>query len=308
MITTRSHQPLAAVIGAPGGLSSVFAGTLLHADGTRLFVKAAPATTAAARGYRREALIASRLPLTVPSARLRWHTEADGWIILAFDAADGDLPDSGWSTSYRDTLVSAWRATTAALTAASPALRSAARRPQPLPAGWADVAAGRRSLPAEAGHLTELAPQMSALEAGFLTGCDRADRLAHFDLRPDNIILGDDRVWIVDWATLQPAPTWIDVLILAVAASSDGADPDAFFDAFGTGADTTEVDQALAWMAGAWLTYAAGPPRPDAPQLRAFQLHHGTLTWRWLAARRNLPTTTTTRFASDHSADLGQGA
>ncbi|MCP2323575.1 aminoglycoside phosphotransferase (APT) family kinase protein [Hamadaea flava] len=296
-----SHQRVVAASPACGGLSAVFAATVTHADGSSSFVKAAPCTSPAAAAYLREAQIARLLPLGVPSARLRWHSEHDGWVIVGFDAVDGRMPEPGWVPRDGQRLVAAWQQTAAALTGASPALRSAAGRPQPLPSGWADIVAGRRRLPAHAAHLATFAPSMQDLEAGFLATCDQATTLAHFDLRPDNLLLGPDRVWLVDWATLQPGPAWIDLVTLAVAASDDGHDPQTFLDTAIPDLDGARLDQALAWMAGAWLTYAAGAPRPDAPHLRAFQLRNGLLTWRWLASRRDLPGTPTLARRGGHN-------
>lgn len=298
-INRRSHQPVVAWDNAKAGLTPSFAATLRHADNSATFVKAAPlpadpdratAQDSAAAAITREARICSRLPQRVPLARLRWHTEAAGWAIAAYDAIDGSTPQAGWSTRHRQTIIDTWQQTAALLRDPSWALRSVCAPAEPLPAGWAAVAANRRRLPAHAAHLTPLAPQLAVWEARFLAECDDATTLAHFDLRPDNTLIShDSRMWIVDWSTLRPGPAHIDAVILAVAASADGSDPQTFFEQAAPDVPPRSLDQALAWLCGAWLTYAAGPDRRDSPHLRALQLRDGLTAWQWLADRHTFP-------------------
>ncbi len=49
---------------------------------------------------------------------------------------------------------------------------------------------------------------------------------AHVDLRADNILLGPDAVWFVDWAHPDVAPPWFDPLILLCDVVASGGDQD----------------------------------------------------------------------------------
>lgn len=289
-IDHRSRQPVIDPVASRAGFTATFASVLTHADDSRSFCKAAPADTPAAAAYAREAAIVALLPPAVPAARLRWRSHHADWIITAYDLADGTPLGPGWTTTSAAAAFATVRQTAQALTDASPALRVLARRPQPLRAGWSDVAAQRRPLPPQARHLMPLAASMARWEHQFLAAADSTDELGHFDARPDNLVIGGGRTRLVDWATLQPGPAYVDAVTLLVAAADDGADPQRLLDQTATAISNDELDAVLAWLAGAWLTFAAGPARPDSPHLRAHQLRSGLHAWQWLAARHGLPT------------------
>ncbi|WP_027346396.1 hypothetical protein [Hamadaea tsunoensis] len=289
-IDERSGQPVIDATPSAAGFSATFAAVLTHADGRRSFCKAAPAASPTGQAYVREALIVARLPADIPAARLRWHHHTD-WIIAVYDAIDGASPARGW-TSDPTPILAAVTNTAHGLTHVSGALRAAARPAEPLPAGWADIAEGVRPLPTHAAALAPLAPSMARWEADFLTAVADTRELAHYDVRPDNLMANEHgRVWLVDWATLRPGPSYVDTVMLAIGAADDGAEPQRFFDQAAPKVTGDQVDQTLAWLSGAWLAYAGDPPRPDAPHLRHHQLRSGLLAWEWLAHRHGLPHT-----------------
>lgn len=288
-IDRRSLQPTSSALSARAGDTTGFAALLTHHDDSQSFCKAAPAASPAGIAYAREAAIVALLPTGVPAARLRWRAaitaeeragRADGWFVAAYDAAGPASFEPGWSSAPGKAL-DAVTATATALTHASPALRSAAQPPGPLPACWADIAARRRSLPAQAAHLHRFAPTMAALEAAFLTAAAETDRLAHFAVRADNLVQGGGRVRLVSWAAMRPAPADVDLVMLAVAAGADGADPQHVFDQGDVAMSGAALDQALAWLCGSWLTDPSGRA--------GGRLRDGLIAWQWLADRHQLP-------------------
>lgn len=76
-----------------GGYSPGMAATLIAANGTRTFVKAVAETQhqRSAELYRQEAHVNALLPAGAPAPTMRWSVDDGDWVILAFDAADGEL-------------------------------------------------------------------------------------------------------------------------------------------------------------------------------------------------------------------------
>lgn len=157
------------------GLNSAFA-AVLHTADTTMFVKGSPSGHPRARGQHREATIAPHLAGIAPA--LRWHLETAGWDLLGFDYVPG--------------------------------------RPADLSPGSSDLAALAHVL-ARLGEneppdvpLARIEQRWSGLaddtELALLVG----NHLLHTDLNPNNILVSEDRVWLVDWAWPTLGAPWID--------------------------------------------------------------------------------------------------
>jgi Phosphotransferase enzyme family len=84
--------PVSSVASMAQGLSPGVAARIAGPAGVR-FVKAIPDDDRWAKWHRRELAVGQLLPDTVPTPRLLWGTEADGWIVLAYEFVEGRVPD-----------------------------------------------------------------------------------------------------------------------------------------------------------------------------------------------------------------------
>ena len=133
-------------------------------------------------------------------------------------------------------------------------------------------------------QLAELEQDAAAATSG--------DRLAHLDLRTDNVVLSDsgpDHDVIVDWPGASIGAEWVDLVGLLPSLELDGGPRCA--DAFaasnvGRRADQDCVDAFLATIAGYFTRQSLLAPPPGLPTLRAFQAAQGAIARRWLSQRR----------------------
>jgi len=113
----------------------------------------------------------------------------------------------------------------------------------------------------------------------------RGDTLVHADIRADNILLTDDRVYLVDWPHARIGAAWLDLVwFLPSVAMQGGPEPDELFwsHPLAAGADRGDVLAVLAEFAGFMIEGATQPPPPGLPALRGFQLAQGRPAIRWL--------------------------
>jgi thiamine kinase-like enzyme len=124
--------------------------------------------------------------------------------------------------------------------------------------------------------------ELSAIAA--VTG----ETLLHFDVRADNVLLTDDRVWFVDWPHASVGAAWVDVVCFAPSVTMQGGPPPeeviARHPACRT-ADPSAITATVAAVAGYFTHRALQPPPPGLPTVRAFQAAQGLVARRWLAQR-----------------------
>lgn len=165
------------------GLTCRTAAVLSTASG-RVFVKGAPVGDARARaGQAMEAVVNRAVGAAGP--RLLWQVVAGGWDLLGFECVEGRHADLA--------------AGSADLALVADVLRAAQGVRAPEGAG----------VPPLAGRFADVLP---ADELELLRG----DALLHTDTNPHNLLVGNDRAWIVDWAMPAAGPAWVDVAYTAV--------------------------------------------------------------------------------------------
>jgi len=301
-------SPLAGVTDVAGGFSPGGAARLQLSDGTSRFVKATSSelNEGSHRIYRMEAGIAAALPERVPAARLLGNIEVDSWIVLLFEYLPGRPPRQPWQAAELRSVLQ--------LLAELPGLLT----PSPLPAptaaqqfgedlrGWRqllaerDAGASARSPFGERPfgdwafgdwafgdwvdrHLDALAD----LEAGWEQAV-AGDSLVHADLRADNLLIGEDRVWVVDWPWACLAQPWFDLLGMLPSIVMQGGPPAASIAAehpVFADADPAAVTTVLAALVGYFLRQSLQPAPPGLPTLRAFQRAQGMAALPWLIER-----------------------
>ncbi|MGC4108197.1 MAG: aminoglycoside phosphotransferase family protein [Thermomicrobiales bacterium] len=292
-----------AAMGAPvvtarsfaSGFSPGVAATIETASGDRAFVKAVSAVPNpdSPRFHRREIRVNRALPddPALPVPRMRWSLDegGDGWVVLLFDAIDGREPHQPWVADELSRAIAALDVMATHLT------------PSPIDAHvvgtaseWSIVRTNFWRLRDTPEDRERLDPWAQRFLDGLIALCDDApaavagETLLHNDLRADNIVMTEDRVFIVDWPHARVGAAWLDPLFMAPSvAMHGGGDPDAFLMrcASAQGVDQHRIDAALASVAGFFTSAALEPDVPGLPGLRAFQAAQGDVARRWLAAR-----------------------
>jgi hypothetical protein len=258
----REAGPVLDAVIPDAGRNSDFSATLHTATGLAFCKGIADAEGKRGRMHRHEADINPWLPSAV-APRLRWRTEADGWLLLGFDHVSGrhaDLsPGSPDLPLIADTLTVMTR-DLAGCGAVAPSLA-----PQ-----WARLAPWRRlakDMPTDLDpwardHLDRLTVWESrAVEAAV------GDSLVHTDLHSLNILIGGGRARVIDWAWSRLGSAAVDIAFLIarlVAAGHTPASAQAWAESIPVWRHTaTEARTALAVQVwGLWEYTGREQPRP----------------------------------------------
>jgi hypothetical protein len=277
---------------AGGGFSGGFAARVRTESGAELFIKTAgPDNAFALNAFRQEARVNAVLPQGVPAPRFEFAADFEDWTVLGFEAVDGRAPTLPMSPRDLDLMLDAWAQAAAALTPAPQALLDIGVTAKPVDhqlRQFAFVDAGGIDKFPVPPVLDSRWAELAALEQG-IDAALTADSVMHFDLRPDNMIVGADQAWICDWNWVQVHSTWFDTACFLIAAHGDGHDADALFWAHPTAAGVTpdELDTVLASITGYYLSQAAQPLIPKvSPYIRTHQRWSGLAAADWLAQRR----------------------
>jgi hypothetical protein len=289
-IELRLGSPVSEAASQVSGFSPGLAARLRLADGRRVFVKAiAPDEESGAPGgqdaYRREARITAALPRDVAAPRLIDSWDASGWVVLALENIDGVNPDLPWKPDQLSRVLETITETAQRLTPspiAAPRAGSAGGEGH-----WASLAADPERLE----RLSDIEPWAAANLAGLIElegRCESAGRgetLLHTDIRADNIVMTDERVYLVDWPHAEIGAAWVDLVwFLPSVGMQGGPPPRNVFRShpLAGGADRSDVAAVLAACAGFMIEGATRPPPPGLPNLRVFQLHQGLQATAWL--------------------------
>lgn len=275
-----------------GGFSPGPAARLRLADGRRAFAKAmGPGINPEAPGiHRREARIAAALPAGAPVPRLLdvYDEGPAGWVVLVFADVEGRQPAQPWRVSELTRVMAALAGLHAALTP-SPLHAAAVER---AGQAFAERICGWRRLRDEQPELlAALDPWAAAniatlieLEAQAPTAAEGAT-LLHFDLRADNLLLSDARVWFVDWPHARIGAAWVDAVLMAPSVQMQGGPPPEEVISLypGAAADPAALTAVAAAFAGYLTQGGLQPPPPGLPTVRAFQAAQGAVARAWLA-------------------------
>jgi hypothetical protein len=213
--------PVLAAYVPNAGRNSDFSATL-RVQGDVLFCKGiSGAEGTRGQMHRHERDINRFLPSAV-APRLRWSTQTAGWLLLGFDQVPGRHADL--SLDSPDLPLVAHTVTTMARELA----HSSANSPL-LAEQWARLAAWRR-LAAHPADLDEWARtrvdvliEWERLAIDLVNG----DSLVHTDLHSLNIVVGDGRARVVDWAWSRLGNPAVDVAFLVNRLIAAGHTPNA---------------------------------------------------------------------------------
>lgn len=116
----------------------------------------------------------------------------------------------------------------------------------------------------------------------------KGQTLLHLDIRADNILLTDNKVYFVDWPHARVGAAWVDIVFMAPSVTMQGGPPpDEFCDrhpAFAA-APMEGITAVIAAEAGFFTHRSHQPPPPGLPTLRAFQRAQAEVAREWLAQR-----------------------
>lgn len=285
--------------GATNGFSPGFAAVLELGDGTEIFVKAVsteqnPESPQLARA---EVEVAHVLPAGLAAPALLWSGEEGAWVLLGFEAVHGRTPEHPW---VPDELARVLHALTELAEVGTPSpeeLRPLADDMAELALGWRRLAAPTgddsptsltRAIDALGPHGPWLGDHLDELVtwSADAAAASAGDTLVHGDLRADNVMLGEERVWLIDWphATGEGVRWWDLLGMLPSVAMQGGGDPEAIFwrHPNARGADRDAVRAVLAGIAGYFVHGAVQAPPPGIANLRPFQLAQGVAALEWL--------------------------
>jgi hypothetical protein len=293
-VETVLGEPVALAVTQPGGFSPGVAARVRGARGARLFVKAVSASVNAdsVRAHRQEARNTAAMPAHAPVPRLIASYDDGTWVALALQDIDGRQPTLPWRDDELTRVLAALDELNADLT------------PSPLPDApdvrdewredfttWRAVAGGTGTVAIDVSALDEWCrrhlDRLARLESRW-EDLSVGDTLLSFDVRADNVLLDDERVWFVDWPwAVRGAAVW-DVMGFAPSVEMQGgprAEEVVRRTAAGRAADAETIDVLAATLAGFFIVRALLPPPPGLPTVRAFQAAQGRVVQRWLTDR-----------------------
>jgi aminoglycoside phosphotransferase (APT) family kinase protein len=261
----------------PGGHSPILAALLTLADGSRVFVKSVSDGWNLAATNRTEAAVTAALPDGAPAPALLTCGETAGWFTAVYTAVDGRHPDISPASSELPAVLDAFAAVTEL--PISPRLGTHLRgRAATVLAeylhGWQHLAGDPPA---------DLDP-WAAARLSMLTSLER-DRaraidgraLGHSDARPDNMLIHNGEVTLVDWAHSLIGAPWLDAAFLVPLLIVEGWRPADAKAAVGNhplvAATAAEHDLTTFWVAltGYWQRSSRLPAPEGSPGLRPYQ-------------------------------------
>lgn len=285
-IEAQLGGPVVEAVSQPGGFSPAIAARVTSGNGNHAFIKACgPDRNPDSPGiYRQEARIAAALPAWVPAPRLQWTLDEGehGWVVLMFEDIEGRNPPTPWREDDLTRVLETVRDLhTGTLPADMPAPSAAASLDEF--GGWRRLA--EDPLPGLDPWSSRYLDRLARLE-GQALAAGQGDRLIHFDVRADNLVLARDRTYLVDWPHAGIGDPAIDLAGFAPSvAMQGGPEPEEILRRSGSDTDPDAVNAIVAAVAGLFTHRALLPPPPGLPTLRAFQDAQGVVARRWLAQR-----------------------
>ncbi|WP_194898455.1 phosphotransferase family protein [Catenulispora pinisilvae] len=268
----------AAVVDAvtpPGGHSPQLAARLRLSDDRTVFVKAAPGEAGFAETDRREAAITAALPDKAPAPAVLATGEAAGWFVAVYADVPGRHPNISPESLDLDPVLD---------TLADVAVLPVSAELQSVLRGTADVELagylhGWDVLAHDPPDDVDLwaAPRLRLLATieGDRAGALAGTALSHSDGRPDNMLIADGHVTLVDWSHALTGAAWLDAAFLVPQMILDGWEPAEALAVIRHrvlgDADQDAVTAFWVALTGYWQHAGRQPSPPGAPGLRPYQ-------------------------------------
>ena len=285
-IESLAGSRVSAAESSRGGFSPGLASALTLDDGRRIFAKAASGSTSdvAVELYRREREVVTRLPSSVPHARLLLADESDGWIVLLYEQVDGRHPVPGRPAD----LDAMFRAFETVATVLDPSPIALSRFEDDWARQFDSWSRAADDTPAAIALDPWIATNFERVveTAGSWRDAVHGDALVHGDLRADNMLLTTGGTMIIlDWPESSIGASWLDlVLAIPSMAMFRDAPPIARLTEHRMlrVVDPHRLAAAVAALSGFFLCASVQPEIPALPTLRSFQRQQGIQAALWL--------------------------
>jgi aminoglycoside phosphotransferase (APT) family kinase protein len=261
-------------------------------SGARAFVKAATSeiNVRTVEMYRDEARVCERFPTLPEVPRLLSWFERPPWVVLIFEDVDGAPPTIPWKQADLVRVLGALADLAARLTPA-PALglpTVSAKHADDF-AGWSRLARSPDRLRAADadGWLTAHLEQLDRLAQGW-SAAAAGDTLLHADIRADQLLLTEERVYLVDWAHACVGASFVDPLLFFPSVVLDGGptiDELVTLSPQTREAEPTHLASVASAAASFFIERSTLPPPPGLPTVRDFQRRQGGVLLDWLERR-----------------------
>lgn len=275
------------------GFSPGVAARLQTETGRTLFLKAAgselnPRTPDL---HRHEAEIMRNLPLAALAPELLWVLDdrESGWVVLIFAYIDGSPPAMPWQPDELqrvlhtlDTMATALKVAFLPEGYSVPAASTLFKK---VLHGWQKLRDSDLIHPDP--WVTRHLPALCELET-YAPAAVTGQTLVHFDIRADNMLLTDEKVWILDWSNVCVGADWLDVILFAPSVRMQGGPKSEALIQMHPAcqkANPDEITAAVAAMTGFFTYKALLPPSPGLPSLPEFFNAQGMAAREWLRER-----------------------
>jgi hypothetical protein len=259
------------------------------ASGARAFVKAATSeiNVQTAEMYRDEARVCEQFPTLPEVPRLLSWFERPPWVVLIFEDVAGAPPTVPWK---RPDLVRVLEALADLATRLTPApalgLPTVSAKHADGFDGWSRLARDPDRLRAADGDgwLTSHLEQLDRLAQGWSVAA-AGNTLLHADIRADQLLLTDERVYLVDWAHACVGASFVDPLLFFPSVVLDGGptiDELVTLSPQTREAEPTHLASVASAAASFFIERSTRPPPPGLPTVRDFQRQQGAVLLDWL--------------------------
>ncbi|MGH9197443.1 MAG: phosphotransferase, partial [Acidimicrobiia bacterium] len=210
----------------PGGFSPGVAARLRLDDGRRIFMKVVGShpNPSSPELHRREAKIATALPPYAPAPRLLWSYDDGDWVALGFEDINGRTPKMPWLkdelTRVLATIEQLARSLTPSPLATAPSLKTSM---EDVFKGWRTLSGG--PLPDRLDDWTKANLDRLVLLENLWKVAAEGNTLLHVDIRADNLLLTEDKVFVVDWPHAANGADWADLLFMLPSVYMQGGPP-----------------------------------------------------------------------------------
>jgi len=302
--TALGSPVVAAAPPVTSGFTNAYAGGVQLRDGRHAFLKASgPEFPFPVLSLGREAQVLEALGEQIPAVPMIGAAASDdGGRVLALEWVEGHLPGLPWTHDEIGLVRSACERVaevpSRALAALTPGhvvddlledqrLRGALTHGMTLP-GSLDLLP--HWLPSRIDEVVALAADTDALRARA-----QDDHLIHFDLRPDNLLIGRragevaDRAYVLDWNWVTLGPAWCDWVSVIPAMQAQGHDLGELLDStpLSRSADPHALDVRLALLAVYMMVcFEDEPPQGATMALRHHQRYYAQVFLDSLATHR----------------------
>ena len=270
----------------PGGFSPGLAARVRTSNGRRSFVKAVSEKANPDTHYihRREAEVVAALPPEAAVPRLLWTYDEGGWVALGFEDIEGHTPAQPWRSDELRLVVDGLHRLHDSLTPSPIASETAAHGFATRIKGWEELRAlhDARLDPWAIRNLDRLV-ELEALAPDAVEG----QTLLNFDIRADNLLIAEGKVFFVDWPWARIGAPFVEWLGFAPSVYMQGGPkPEQLLRMVPLGeVDDIAINAVIASLTGYFLGHSRRPSPQGIPTVRAFQAAQGEIALAWLRER-----------------------